>query len=209
MRRDSRIAGRAKRGFTMMEAMIALVLMMIGMLGMGALAGAAVKSNMEAQDRTVATNLAEKMLGMMRTESMGWNSGTWNPSRDSSNPGLFMPFLSLLPPGVANGSTGFTEATQRLGPVSAFSRDLDLVAPTNGLAKYCVHYNLTWLQPNETIRADIRVYWMRRGADPTAFGFYNNCGRGNVLDMAKNTAHVRCVARSVLLSRNSSARGAQ
>ena len=147
----------------MMEALIALVLMFIAVIGMGALAGATVRSNIDANDRTTALSLAEKLLARMRTEAMGWNRPQWAPRLDVEDVRRDMPLLSRLPPGDASGTTGFVELTQRFGPVRAFTRDLEMVAPSAPGAKYCVHYRLTWLQPNESIRADVRVYWMRRG----------------------------------------------
>lgn len=196
----------AAAGFTMMEALIALVLLMLGILGMGALAGATVRTNMDSQDRTIATNLAEQLLGRLRTEAMSWNETSWMPSQDVPTPATDMPLLSALPTGVATGTTGFQELTQNydFDGERAFTRELDMVVPSAAGAKYCAHYRLTWLQPNETIRAEVRVYWMRRGADPDAYDFYVNCGRTNVDDLATNVTDVRCVARTAILQRNGS-----
>lgn len=189
-------------GYTMLEATIALMMLLLGILGMGALAGASVRSNMEAHERTQATHLAEKLLGMMRTEAMSWNENPWNPTADVSDPDVFMPLLSALPTGLGTGNTGFIELTQRMGSVQAFTRDLRMVDPDNELATFCTHYRLTWLQPHETIRAEVRVYWMRRGANPTLYSFYDNCGSGNVQAMANDAFEIRSVSRTGLLSRN-------
>jgi type II secretory pathway pseudopilin PulG len=203
-----RVAGvgarRGGAGFTMMEAMIALVLLMIGILGMGALAGASVRSNIEASDRTTATYLAERLLSQMRTEAMGWNRPQWSPALDVETPTEQMPLLSKLPAGVSTGTTGFIELTRGLtgGPIKSFDQQLRMVNPGAPGAKYCVHYRLTWLQPDESIRADVRVYWMRRGADPGPYDFYGDCGAGNVDAMATDVTKVRCVARASLLQRN-------
>ena len=200
MRRGSRTGRNA--GFTMMEAIISLLLLMLAVLGTGALAAATVRSNMAAKDRTQATNLADKMLGMMRTEAMGWNAPTWNPTQDVEDPGIYMPLLSRFGVGAATGTTGYAELTQQFGPVQAFTRELDPVAPNAVGAKFCVHYALTWLQPNETMRADVRVYWMRRGSDPDPYSFYSNCGLGNVDLLGRSINDIRCVSRSAVLPRN-------
>lgn len=202
--RCPRTRRRGGGGFTMVEALIALLLMMIGILGMGALAGAVVKSNLEANNRTAATNLAEKTLGMLRTEALSWNESNWAPAQDVTDADEYMPLLSALPGGTAVGSTGFQEMTQNFGDsTQAFTRDLEMISPSADGATFCVHYNLTWLQPNESIRADVRVYWMRRNANPQPLSFYQNCGTSIETVYASNLTDLWCVARTTLLQRNS------
>jgi type II secretory pathway pseudopilin PulG len=195
------------RGFTMMEATIALGLLLLGVLGMGALAAASIRTNMEAQDRTQATNLLNLVLEQVRTEAMGWNNATWNTVNETPDPNTYFPTLNQLPGNpTKGGSSGVREYTgDRLanGTRRAFTYDLRLIDPALPGAKFCVHYQMTWLNPNESARADVRVYWMRRGSDPAAFGFYNNCGLGNTQKLATNMTDVRCVAGSTILMRHS------
>jgi hypothetical protein len=192
----------------MMEATIALALLLLGVLGMGALAGATVTSNVSAQDRTQAQNLAERLLGMLRVESLGWNNTPWNPGPDVSPASVadVMPLLGVLPANDVAGTGGFREITQYIpgtaGNSQAFTYDLMVVAPNTAEAKFCAHYSLTWLQPNETMRADVRVYWVRRSRNAAALEFYANCGRNKAAEMAVNVTDLFCVPRSVVLSRN-------
>lgn len=192
---------RRGRGYTMMEALISLLLLFIAVVGMGALAGTAVRTNLNAQQETEASFLAERLLGMMRTEALGWNNPTWNPASESPAANVSMPLLSKLTG--TTGSTAFMELTKQLGVGSkAFNPQLKMVNPADPDALYCAHYKLTWLQPNESIRADVRVYWMRRGANPTPFGLRTDCGANKVVEMAGDITNLRCVARAAILSRN-------
>ena len=198
------VRSRGARAFTMLEATIALALLIIGLMGMGALSVATVRSNMDAHDRTEATNLAERVLEMIRTESLGWNNSPWSPDHETSPPqATFFPLMSVLPPGTTGGS-GFGEFTRRLtGGILIFDANQQPVALGSPAAKFCAHYNLTWLQPNESARADVRVYWMRRGANPVPYGFYATCGNGAIVPLGKNTTDIRCVTSTTELMRSS------
>ena len=190
-------------GFTMLEATVALGLLLLGLLGMGALAAAAIRTNMEAQDRTQAVNLLNRVLEEIQVEALGWNDASWRPETESDNAARYLPAMRVLPL-EATGDAGYREYSRQLtgGGVRAFAYDLRMVPTNDVAAKYCVHYNMTWLNPNESVRADVRVYWMRRGADPAVYGFRNNCGQGNVRTLATNVEDIRCAAGAIHLMRN-------
>lgn len=188
----------------MLEATIALGLLLLGLLGMGALAAAAIRANMEAQDRTQAVNLLNRVLEEIQVEALGWNDPDWTPATESDNPVTYLPAMRVLPL-ETTGTAGFREYSRQLtgGGTRAFTSDLRMVLVNDVSAKYCVHYNMTWLNPNESVRADVRVYWMRRGAAPAVYGFRNNCGQGNLRTLATNAQDIRCAAGAIHLMRNS------
>ncbi len=190
----------------MMEATIALALLFLGLMGMGAMAMATLRANVDAQDRTQANNLADRVLEMIRTEAYGWNRGEWSPAAETPNQTRFFPLLSKLP-GEVRGSSQFAEFSRELDPggagVRAFNSSLDPVAPGAIDAKYCVHYNMTWLNPNESARADVRVYWLLRDTPGGMYDFNANCGQNNITKMAADIENVRCVARTGYIMRNS------
>jgi type II secretory pathway pseudopilin PulG len=204
VRRGSRAAA-----FTLMEALIALLLLFISVLGMGALAGSAVRSNLDAQQRTEATNLAEKMLSLVRIEALGWNETTWTPANDT-----YMPLLNQLDTSTETHDLGgFREMTQDIPPdgTQGFDRNLAMVdldaADASTRVQYCVHYNLTWLQPNETIRAEVRVYWLRRRANPDVIGeFIGDCGTEEEAEWAANIVDLRSVTTFEVIGRDGGAR---
>lgn len=68
------------RGFTLLEALIAIVVFSIGLLGLAGLMVVSVKTNHSAYLRTQATFIAQSMADRMRANSMG----VWAKSYDSS-----------------------------------------------------------------------------------------------------------------------------
>lgn len=209
MRRRGGRRGTGAPAFTLLEALIALLLLFIAVLGMGALAGTAVRSNLDAQQRTEATNLAERMLSLIRIEALGWNDATW-----TAPDATYMPLLSQLDAAsVEHDLGGFRELTQDIPPdgVHAFDKDLGLIDLTDDdqaiRAQYCVHYHLTWLQANETIRAEVRVYWLRRHANADVIGqFMDDCGVEEEADWAANIADLRSVTTFEVIGRDGGAR---
>jgi type II secretory pathway pseudopilin PulG len=205
MRRRTGRRGSIATGFTLMEALIALLLLFIAILGMGALAGTAVRSNRDAQQRTEATALAETMLSLIRIEGLGWNETTWAPASDT-----YMPLLNQLDVSTETHDLGgYRELTQDIPPdgTQAFDKGLAMVDPDAPQAQYCVHYNLTWLQPNETLRAEVRVYWLRRYADPDVIEqFTDDCGTEEEADWAENIVDLHSITTFEIIGRDGGAR---
>ncbi|MEQ1848504.1 MAG: prepilin-type N-terminal cleavage/methylation domain-containing protein, partial [Nitrospira sp.] len=54
--------GRTESGFTLLEGMIATVILSVGVMAMGAMQGIAITRNVDSTELTVATNLASEML---------------------------------------------------------------------------------------------------------------------------------------------------
>jgi len=191
---------RARSGFTMLEATISLALLMLAILGMGSLAAATYRQNMDADDMTQAANLAGRIAAQLKTEAVSWSRMPWDPTKEVVAVNIQMPLLRRLPP---NADAPWAELTKELpgGLTRAYTKELALVAPNDANAMYCVHYALTWLQKNETIRADIRVYWRRRGSgDP--MNLTGNCGAGSEAALSKNLSDVRSFSQPVFLHRN-------
>lgn len=64
------VALRGSRGFSLIEVLIALVVLALGLLGLAFLQVLNVRYTQSAQHRTMATNLASEMLDMMRANSV-------------------------------------------------------------------------------------------------------------------------------------------
>lgn len=60
-----------QRGFTLVEAMIAILIFGVGLLAVASLQGVARKASYEAVQRTTATHLAESLLERMRANPRG------------------------------------------------------------------------------------------------------------------------------------------
>lgn len=65
---------RQKRGFTLIEVLIAVVIFGVGLLAVASLQGVARKASYEAVQRTTATHLAESLLERMRANPRGLNT---------------------------------------------------------------------------------------------------------------------------------------
>ncbi|RZZ85632.1 MULTISPECIES: type IV pilus modification protein PilV [Pseudoxanthomonas] len=61
-------AGSGQQGFTLIEVMIAVLVLGVGLLGFAMLQTMNVRYTKSAQDRTVATMLAYQLIDMMRTQ---------------------------------------------------------------------------------------------------------------------------------------------
>lgn len=76
-RRLSRGAGR-QRGFTLIEVMIAILVLGVGLLGFALLQTMNVRFTKSAQQRTVATTLAYEVIDLMRIQRAAGNLGAYN-----------------------------------------------------------------------------------------------------------------------------------
>ena len=72
--------GPCNRGFTLLEVLVALLILAIGLLGLAALQSVSLKYNHQSYERTQATLLAYDMLDRMRANPRG-NYGA-NPTSD-------------------------------------------------------------------------------------------------------------------------------
>lgn len=61
------VTGRRARGVSMIEVMVAVLVLSVGLLGMAALQGLSMRNNQSANYRTQATNLAYQLIDMARS----------------------------------------------------------------------------------------------------------------------------------------------
>lgn len=77
----------SQRGFTLLEVLVALVILSIGLIGLAGLQSASLKQNYNAYLRSQATALAYNMADRVRANSLGASSGSYNnptATQDSS-----------------------------------------------------------------------------------------------------------------------------
>ena len=77
---SSFIPSRISRGFTLLEVLIAVLVLSLGLLGLAALQAYSIRFNQSANYRTQATNVATQMLDQIRS-----HRGAANSSEDSRN----------------------------------------------------------------------------------------------------------------------------
>jgi type IV pilus assembly protein PilV len=68
------ISNQTERGFTILEVLIATVIIGIGLVAMMAMQVAFLSGTTTARDTTIATALGESMVEQFRMEGGGWNS---------------------------------------------------------------------------------------------------------------------------------------
>ena len=101
----------ASRGFTLVEVLVAIVVLSFGMLGMVGVQAFAIQSNREARLQAQATNLARELAEMMRG-----NNQIGIQAAAADNPYLLTAASPLAPTtasaclGVGNAATGCTTA---------------------------------------------------------------------------------------------------
>jgi len=74
------ISRRRDRGFTLIEVMVALLVLSIGLLGLAGLQVAALQNNQSAFMRSQATALAYDLADRMRSNVVGTISGNYDPA---------------------------------------------------------------------------------------------------------------------------------
>ncbi len=152
-----------KRGYTVVELMMALTVMTIGLGGIIAMQKTTVASNMNAKNVALATHIAQGFLDELAAESRAWTQADnfanteWlgNVGAQGTAPVWFAPTY---------------EATRKLGQGFDALGNPVLDAALAADAKFCVHLRLTWLssqtsgkQGSGLIRTEARVYWRREG----------------------------------------------
>lgn len=122
-RRDMRNALEA--GFTLIEVMVAIVILSFGMLGVAALMVTGIQFTHSAQQRTIATQLAYDMIDRMRSNQADWSMSGGNadagvnynlPSSDPNASGS--PYLITKP-----ACIGYTAASSGCSTTDMASQD--------------------------------------------------------------------------------------
>ncbi|MGH8279466.1 MAG: type IV pilus modification protein PilV [Gammaproteobacteria bacterium] len=79
--------GHAAPGFSLLEVLIALVILSVGLLGIAAMLSTTLKSNDSAYMRSQATILAANIIDRMRANPQGVAGGDYNLSMGAAAPG--------------------------------------------------------------------------------------------------------------------------
>lgn len=77
-RRTWHLHGANERGFTLLEVLIALLVLSLGLLGLAGLQTMSLKFNAQSYQRTQATLLIDTMIDRMRANPDAVNSGVYN-----------------------------------------------------------------------------------------------------------------------------------
>jgi type IV pilus assembly protein PilV len=140
----------SQRGFTLLEVLVALVILSIGLIGLAGLQSASLKQNYNAYLRSQATALAYNMADRVRANALGASSSNYNGISGTATSGCV-------------STSGCTEADMAANDVFEWNADLASLLPL-GEGEVCV--DSTPEQPPATLNCDgtgpthvVRVSW--------------------------------------------------
>ncbi len=150
-----------RAGFTMIEVMLAVLIMIIGLVGIMAMQVVAIQANGTARDLTEATNVAEHFVALLQQDGSSWNGGG---TLDGT---LYLQHVNTNPD---------TWMAVDAEPMNVLGVPRDALAGMKGAgrAKYCVAYKLQWGVQGSVITGFVRVFWPRVSSTQTTAG----CGSG-------------------------------
>ncbi len=153
-----------RRGFTIVELMMALTILAIGVSGIVAMQKVTLASNQHAKDLALATHIAQAWVEQLNADAAAWN----HPSQ--SNTARDIGETNWLGVADTNENVWFRPsyvAALDFGP--SFDALGNVVTDADvANARFCTNIRLSWLYPdtagNGLIRAEVRVFWLREGA---------------------------------------------
>lgn len=190
---------RFRAGFTLIEAMISMVILAVGVLGIMSMQTASMAASSVSQDFTHALNIGERTLELLRLDALRWNT-----QADLATDTLM---LSRALPGAqtagAQGAWATIPDNVIIASMGGKKLDRNFAPDTQGspswrLAfRYCVFYRLTWVTPPIAMRAEVKVAWSKDEGDRSRL---LDC----VADIANmdDTANVRSANLSTTLVMN-------
>jgi Tfp pilus assembly protein PilV len=142
-------------GYTIMEMMLALALLIVGVVGIVSMEKTAIVTNSHAKSLAVAQRIAQSWSTQLQMDSNSWRA-TFNAAGM-----LEAPTGTWQRPAFKTGRVG-AAFDSRGTPLTDSAADL-------AQARFCVNTRLSWLYNNTVVagngvvRAEIRVYWLREG----------------------------------------------
>ncbi len=152
-----------RRGYTLVELLMAITIFAIGVTGVIAMQKVTVRANQHARDLAVATHIAHAWHEQLAADAAHWN----HPSPNNAVQDLGQTNWLVN----VTGSAGQWFRPAYVPPLlfgPAFDVFGNVVEETNlTQARYCTHIRLNWLYPdnagNGLLRAEVRVFWVRDG----------------------------------------------
>lgn len=168
----SRIMSRRSRGYTLIEIMIAVVVLTIGATGILAMQGASVRSNRDASETSTAINWATTWVERIKRDARLWLSATGGAPGGNAdlastryllevntNPGVY-----VIPATVAPESNG----ADFYGFDSRVAANIRFCVNTRFTVAHAFNPLTQGVNPAtdaNAIRADVRVWWHRNSED--------------------------------------------
>lgn len=191
---------RARAGYTLIEVLMAIGVLTAGSVAIMAMLQAATRGNMEARQMTTGNQVAQRWVERLRRDALNWTV----PSNVASTPLLARTaFLRSVPP-PGGAPMWFVPTPTTPGETANFDYYGNDLTAGGGAAYYCTNVRLEWLYPGQAMRADVRVWWVRRdtGSDDGLSPGFQNCAPGinpNTLPMPPADYRIRAVYTSTVI----------
>ena len=149
-----------RRGFTLIEVMMALSVLVVGLLGVMAMLQTSNRSVAQGLGDTIASERTRMWIEYLKRDALAWNQPviTEFAGGQTSSFAALMPIAQnprsgtewIVPPGV----TVDAAAGQYM---SACSTLIHENVPAGSVPAYCTHVRYTWVIPLELVRIDVRT----------------------------------------------------
>jgi Tfp pilus assembly protein PilV len=152
---------RARRGgYTLVEVMMAIGILTASAVALIAMQEAVIHGNIEARQLGTATSIARSTAELLRVDALHWVAPAAGTTSFATTR-----FLRDVPTAASPIPTPW----QALGAATSapeHARDYyGFTTTTSANMVYCVQTRFAWIFRNTLLRADIRVWWARSGAD--------------------------------------------
>lgn len=146
-----RPAGRSSRaGFTLVELLIAMLILAIGIMAILQMQFSSMGSAMISRDNANSSDLAQRMLDVMRTESVQWRNGSIGAQ-------VATPAYNDLPVVSANTPLLATVEGAGWGWTSLLPNPVDSRLTTTGNTRYCAYGRGGYLEAGEVFTVQLAV----------------------------------------------------
>lgn len=198
-RSHRRRASRRRAGYTLIEVMMAVAVMTAGAVGIMALHQATMRGNLDARQVATATQLASTWVERLQRDAQGWSQGARTGT--VALPPLMLAQTRYLNqvPGAGTVPLWFVPGPSTATESASFDhwgRDTIVAAEM----EYCTNVRLQWVYVGQAMRADVRVWWARRGPSAVGGAALAGCAPGQNLEALTNRlGDVRFVYASTVI----------
>lgn len=177
---------------------MAIAVLSAGAVAIMAMLQAATRGNLEAREMTTANQIAQRWVERLRRDAL-----LWTQASNVADPGLLTNtrYLQAVPAPSSPAEWFSPPAVGQESPnFDFYGRD---VLPGSPDAYYCTNVRLEWLFPGQAMRADVRVWWLRRSGGsaslPAGTGSLGACAPGVDPGALTGDRRVRMVYTSTVL----------